>query len=167
MVIRLCLQTTRCYSSVASSVFRNLAMWLPQYTMARTLHRSFLLRPLEVRVVAWLIYFLPLPILSSLAVGPIRYQFYGYIHIANVFQGHHHSKGIAVLVALCAALGSLFLIILVGIILDRMQRRRNGYNTIPIIAYTDKHPNLYRVPPEHLFGTLAQRNGNGVGAPRV
>lgn len=86
----------------------------------------------------------------------------------NNHAGHHHSKGIVVLVALCAALGTLFLVILVGIILDRIQRRRNGYNTIPNGAYTDKQSNnITRVPPEHLFGSLGQRNGNGTGPPTV
>jgi hypothetical protein len=72
-----------------------------------------------------------------------------------------------VLVALCAALGTIFLIILVGIILDRIQRRRNGYNTIPSATYTDKQSNITRVPPEHLFGSLGQRNGNSFGTPTV
>lgn len=70
------------------------------------------------------------------------------------------------LVALCAALGTLFLIILIGIILNRLQRRRNGYNTIPNRTYTDKPSNINRVPPERLFGTLGQRNG-GNQAPTV
>jgi hypothetical protein len=71
------------------------------------------------------------------------------------------------MVALCAALGTLFLIVLVGIILDRVQRRRNGYNTIPSATYTDKPSNISRVPPEHLFGSLGQRNSNGAGPPAV
>jgi len=87
--------------------------------------------------------------------------------MTNIYTGHHHSKGITVLVALCAALGTLFLIILVGIILDRIQRRRNGYNSIPNSTYSDKQSNITRVPPEHLFGSLGQKNGNGVGAPTV
>jgi hypothetical protein len=72
-----------------------------------------------------------------------------------------------VLVALCAALGTLFLIVLVGIIIDRIQRRRNGYNSIPNTTYTDKQPNITRVPPEHLFGGLGQKNSNSVGVPTV
>jgi hypothetical protein len=87
--------------------------------------------------------------------------------MTNIYTGHHHSKGITVLVALCAALGTLFLLLLVGIILDRIQRRRNGYNSSPNSTYTDKQSNITRVPPEHLFGNLGQKNGNGVGAPTV
>jgi hypothetical protein len=85
----------------------------------------------------------------------------------NNHAGHHHSRGIAVLVALCSALGTLFLLILVGIILDRIQRRRNGYNAIPSAPYSDKQSNITRVPPEHLFGSLGQRNSNGTGPPTV
>ncbi|KIV81019.1 hypothetical protein PV11_08473 [Exophiala sideris] len=74
-----------------------------------------------------------------------------------------HSKGIAVLVALCAALGTIFLIILIGIILNRIQRRRAGYKTVPSVPYADKHSNINRVPPEALFGHM----GSNPSVPRV
>ncbi|KAJ9496097.1 hypothetical protein H2202_008343 [Exophiala xenobiotica] len=74
-----------------------------------------------------------------------------------------HSKGIAVLVALCAALGTIFLIILIGIILNRIQRRRAGYKTVPSVPYADKNSNIQRVPPEALFGNM----GSNPGVPRV
>ncbi|KAL9113360.1 MAG: hypothetical protein Q9227_002401 [Pyrenula ochraceoflavens] len=76
-------------------------------------------------------------------------------------SGSRHSKGIVILVALCAALGCIFLIILAGIITDRVQRRRAGYSSIPN-AYNDKHSNIGRVPPEHLFSQLG---GNGRSGP--
>lgn len=79
-------------------------------------------------------------------------------------SGGGHSKGIVILVSLCAALGVLFLIILIGFIIDRVQRRRQGYSAIPA-SYTDKQSNLGRVPPEHLFQNLG-RNGAGQ-APHV
>lgn len=69
------------------------------------------------------------------------------------------------LVALCAALGTIFLIVLLGLLLNRIQRRRAGYNQIPSMPYTDKNANLNRVPPERLFGSLGQ--GQRVGVPRV
>ncbi|KIW15747.1 hypothetical protein PV08_05797 [Exophiala spinifera] len=74
-----------------------------------------------------------------------------------------HSKGIAVLVALCAALGTIFLIILIGIILNRIQRRRAGYKTVPSVPYADKNSNIHRVPPEALFGSM----GNKPTVPKV
>jgi hypothetical protein len=81
-----------------------------------------------------------------------------------MYSGNRHSIGIAVLVALCAALGTIFLIVLLGLLLNRVQRKRAGYNTIPSVPYADKNSNLNRVPPERLFGTLNQRTG---AAPRV
>lgn len=83
--------------------------------------------------------------------------------LANLVSGGRHSKGITVLVSLCAALGAIFLIVLIGIIIDRMQRRRAGYTPIP--NYHDKSNNINRVPPETLFGSLSNRNGNS--APHV
>ncbi|ETN39914.1 uncharacterized protein HMPREF1541_06141 [Cyphellophora europaea CBS 101466] len=79
-------------------------------------------------------------------------------------EGNRHSTGIVVLVALCAALGTIFLIVLLGLLLNRIQRKRAGYNAIPNVPYADKNSNLNRVPPETLFGTLGQRTG---AAPRV
>ena len=75
-----------------------------------------------------------------------------------------HSLGIVVLVALCAALGTIFLLILIGIILNRIQRRRAGYKTLPSVPYADKHSNIHRVPPEALLGNLGSKQP---GAPTV
>ena len=75
-----------------------------------------------------------------------------------------HSRGIVVLVALCAALGTIFLIILIGIILNRIQRHRAGYKSVPSVPYADKNSNILRVPPESLFGNLGQKQP---GAPTV
>ncbi|EHY57868.1 Squalestatin S1 biosynthesis cluster protein L1 [Exophiala dermatitidis] len=76
----------------------------------------------------------------------------------NLKSSHRgHSRGIAVLVALCAALGTIFLIILLGIILNRIQRRRAGYKTVPSVPYADKNSNIHRVPPEALLGHLGSK----------
>ena len=75
-----------------------------------------------------------------------------------MYSDRGHSRGIAVLVALCAALGTIFLIILIGIILNRIQRRRAGYKSVPSVAYADKHSNIHRVPPESLFGNLGAKS---------
>lgn len=63
---------------------------------------------------------------------------------------------------LCA-LGCLFLIIIIGIIIERIQRRNNGY--IPAPTYTDKHSNVGRIRPEELFQSLGKGGGNGGRAP--
>lgn len=75
-----------------------------------------------------------------------------------------HSNGIAVLVAFCAALGTIFLIVLAGMILNRIQRKRAGYSTLPSVPYQDKNMNINRVPPERLFASMGQRTP---GAPAV
>lgn len=75
-----------------------------------------------------------------------------------------HSLGIAILVAFCAALGTIFVIILAGMILNRIQRKRAGYSTLPAVPYHDKNVNINRVPPERLFASMGQRTP---GAPAV
>ncbi|EXJ95218.1 hypothetical protein A1O1_00338 [Capronia coronata CBS 617.96] len=84
----------------------------------------------------------------------------------NTLKSSHrgHSRGIIVLIALCAALGTIFLIILLGIILNRIQRRRAGYKTVPSVPYADKNSNIHRVPPEALLGNLGSKQP---GAPTV
>ncbi|OJD15687.1 hypothetical protein AJ78_04063 [Emergomyces pasteurianus Ep9510] len=81
----------------------------------------------------------------------------------NTFKGvrRPHSKGIVILVSFCIALGCVFLIVLIGIILNRIQRHRQGYVTAP--RGTDRRPDLQRVPPEHLLDSLRQR-ASGVPA---
>ncbi|PGH17879.1 hypothetical protein AJ79_00778 [Helicocarpus griseus UAMH5409] len=81
----------------------------------------------------------------------------------NTFKGGRrpHSRGIVILVSFCIALGCVFLIVLIGIILNRIQRHRQGYVTAP--RGTDRRPDLQRVPPEHLLDSLRQR-ASGVPA---
>ncbi|KAJ5416421.1 Rax2 [Penicillium cf. griseofulvum] len=76
----------------------------------------------------------------------------------------HHSNGIAVLVAFCCALGCVFLIVLAGVILNKVQRRRQGYAAAPQTFGTDRPSDMQRVPPEYLFNSLHQPNP---GAPAL
>ncbi|KAJ5360056.1 Rax2 [Penicillium concentricum] len=76
----------------------------------------------------------------------------------------HHSNGIAVLVAFCCALGSVFLIVLAGVILNKVQRRRQGYAAAPQTFGTDRPSDMQRLPPEYLFNSLHQPNP---GAPAL
>ncbi|KAJ5105071.1 hypothetical protein NUU61_002418 [Penicillium alfredii] len=71
---------------------------------------------------------------------------------------HHHSNGIVVLVAFCCALGCVFLIVLAGVILNKIQRRRQGYTAAPQTFGTDRPSDMERVPPEYLFNSLRQPN---------
>ncbi|KAJ5836246.1 Rax2 [Penicillium robsamsonii] len=76
----------------------------------------------------------------------------------------HHSNGIVVLVAFCCALGSVFLIVLAGVILNKIQRRRQGYAAAPQTFGTDRPSDMQRLPPEYLFNSLHQPNP---GAPAL
>ncbi|CAI7641061.1 unnamed protein product [Penicillium glandicola] len=76
----------------------------------------------------------------------------------------HHSNGIAVLVAFCCALGCVFLIVLAGVILNKVQRRRQGYAAAPQTFGTDRPSDMQRLPPEYLFNSLHQPNP---GAPAL
>ncbi|KAH1284535.1 hypothetical protein KXV36_007065 [Aspergillus fumigatus] len=72
--------------------------------------------------------------------------------------GHHHSNGIVVLVAFCCALGCVFLIVIAGVIFNKIQRRRQGYMRAPQAYGTDRPSTMRRVPPEYLFNTLKHPN---------
>jgi hypothetical protein len=69
-----------------------------------------------------------------------------------------------VLVAFCCALGSVFLIVVAGIILNKIQRRRQGYTAAPQSFGTDRPTDMQRVPPEYLFNSLHHPQP---GAPAV
>ncbi|KAL2867133.1 putative cellular morphogenesis protein (Rax2) [Aspergillus lucknowensis] len=79
-------------------------------------------------------------------------------------QSGHHSNGIVVLVALCCALGCVFLIVIAGVIFNKIQRRRQGYMAAPQAVGTDRPTSMRRLPPEYLFNSLKQPNP---GAPAI
>ncbi|KKK20710.1 hypothetical protein P175DRAFT_0445334 [Aspergillus ochraceoroseus IBT 24754] len=76
----------------------------------------------------------------------------------------HHSNGIVVLVAFCCALGCVFLIVIAGVIFNKIQRRRQGYMAAPQGVGTDRPSTMRRLPPEYLFNSLKQPNP---GAPVI
>ncbi|KAL2810265.1 cortical protein marker for cell polarity-domain-containing protein [Aspergillus granulosus] len=76
----------------------------------------------------------------------------------------HHSNGIVVLVAFCCALGCVFLIVIAGVIFNKIQRRRQGYMAAPQVVGTDRPTSMRRLPPEFLFNSLKQPNP---GAPAI
>ncbi|PKY05038.1 hypothetical protein P168DRAFT_252089 [Aspergillus campestris IBT 28561] len=73
-------------------------------------------------------------------------------------EGKHRSNGIVVLVSFCCALGCVFLIVIAGIIFNKIQRRRQGYMAAPQTVGTDRPSNMQRLPPEYLFNSLKQAN---------
>ncbi|KAL4876575.1 cortical protein marker for cell polarity-domain-containing protein [Aspergillus karnatakaensis] len=79
-------------------------------------------------------------------------------------ESGHRSNGIVVLVAFCCALGCVFLIVIAGVIFNKIQRRRQGYMAAPQAAGTDRPTSMRRLPPEYLFNSLKQPNP---GAPAI
>ncbi|KAI5265284.1 hypothetical protein E4T47_08584 [Aureobasidium subglaciale] len=77
-------------------------------------------------------------------------------------KSHHLALGLVVLIGLAIACGLTFLLVVIGILVERYRRRREGYVPMPQLR-PDQHANLNRIPPESLFGTLEKRDT----APRV
>ncbi|QGA20719.1 hypothetical protein EYB26_008427 [Talaromyces marneffei] len=100
-------------------------------------------------------------ILSSTArgeAGTIRGMF---TEKQNTFSGKKSprlSAGLVVLISFCIALGCVFLIVALGIILSRVQRYRQGYVQAPTAFQTDRPTSMRRVPPEYLLDSLRQRH---------
>jgi hypothetical protein len=67
---------------------------------------------------------------------------------------HHLSLGLVVFIGLVISLGIIFLLIVIGICIERARRRREGY--IPLIARRDKD-GLQRIAPEDLISTFNRR----------
>lgn len=84
----------------------------------------------------------------------------------NTFKAQkgHLSTGLVVLISFCISLGCVFLIVALGVILNKIQRHRQGYVRAPTAYQTDRPTSMQRVPPEYLFDSLRQRNS---GAPAI
>lgn len=62
--------------------------------------------------------------------------------------------GLVVLISLACALGTTFLIVVAGILIEKYRKRHENYSRAPTTY--DKTSNMGRIPPEHLFGRLGQ-----------
>lgn len=69
--------------------------------------------------------------------------------------GAHLAKGFVVLISLGIALGLIFLLVIAGVLAERIWRKREGYQPAPTSSY-DRNDGLSRVPPEQLFSSLGQ-----------
>ncbi|KAK0392782.1 hypothetical protein NLU13_2277 [Sarocladium strictum] len=67
----------------------------------------------------------------------------------------HLALGFVVLIGLAVALGLMFLLVLAGIILDRLRKRREGYAPAPTSMY-DRGSGIRRVPPRELLESLGR-----------
>ncbi|KAE8147738.1 cortical protein marker for cell polarity-domain-containing protein [Aspergillus avenaceus] len=73
-------------------------------------------------------------------------------------EGKHRSNGIVILISFCCALGCVFLIVIAGVIFNKIQRRRQGYMPGPQAYGTDRPSSMRRLPPEYLFSSLKTKN---------
>ncbi|KAL2825310.1 cortical protein marker for cell polarity-domain-containing protein [Aspergillus cavernicola] len=105
-------------------------------------------------------------ILSSTSDGQLGRMSHMFYENSNPYarENGHRSNGIVVLVAFCCALGCVFLIVIAGVIFNKIQRRRQGYMAAPQAAGTDRPTSMRRLPPEYLFNSLKQPNP---GAPAL
>jgi hypothetical protein len=74
---------------------------------------------------------------------------------ANINEGGHLAKGFVVLIALGIALVLTFLLVVAGVIAERLRKKREGYSLAPTSAF-DRSGGMSRVPPEQLFSSLGQ-----------
>jgi hypothetical protein len=73
----------------------------------------------------------------------------------TTFIGHHLRVGFVVLIALAISLGIIFLMVIAGVIAERIRRKREGYVPAPTATY-DRGNGMSRIPPSQLFGSLGQ-----------
>ncbi|KAL2258203.1 hypothetical protein VTK26DRAFT_8578 [Humicola hyalothermophila] len=94
--------------------------------------------------------------------------------IARIFseRGDFFAKGgkrmplvFVVLIGLAIALGLMLLIVVAGLLLDRLRKRREGYVPAPTSMY-DRGSGIQRIPPRELLEGLNRRGAVG-GAPQV
>ena len=84
----------------------------------------------------------------------------------DVFAGRHLAVGFVVLIGLAIALALIFILVVIGIIAERIRRRREGYLPAPTQMF-EKNENLDRIPPSHLFNSFGQRGRGPGGAPMI
>jgi hypothetical protein len=72
--------------------------------------------------------------------------------------------GFVVLIGLAIALGLMLLLVLCGIILDRIRKKREGYVPAPTSMY-DRGSGMRHIPPHELLESLG--HGRGGAPPRV
>lgn len=73
----------------------------------------------------------------------------------------HLALGLVVLIGLAIALALIFILVVAGILLERLRRKREGY--VPMNKYTG-NGNLSRIPPNELLGGLEEKKGS---PPRI
>ncbi|KAI4122633.1 MAG: hypothetical protein LQ338_005697 [Usnochroma carphineum] len=96
-------------------------------------------------------------ILSTSGNGPgTLSQLFSEKTVSFKSSGGRLAVGFVVLIGLACGLGTIFLLVVAGILLERYRRRAAGYQPAPT-SYPDKTANMGRIPPDQLFGRLGQR----------
>ncbi|KAH7328859.1 cellular morphogenesis protein [Stachybotrys elegans] len=78
-------------------------------------------------------------------------------------EGGHMRVAFVILIGLAIALGLILLIVVAGIVLDRIRKRREGYTPAPT-SMIDRGSGLHRIPPHELLESLGQGRP---GAPHI
>ncbi|KAI9745190.1 MAG: hypothetical protein M1818_001468 [Claussenomyces sp. TS43310] len=73
----------------------------------------------------------------------------------------HLALGLIVLIGLAISLALVFVLVVAGVIVERIRRRREGYVPAPTNMF-DKSSQMARLPPDQLFGSV----GHG-GVPQI
>jgi hypothetical protein len=71
------------------------------------------------------------------------------------FTGGSLAKGFIVLIALSIALGLVFILVIIGVLAERIRRKREGYIPAPTSSF-DRQRGISRIPPSQLFSSLGQ-----------
>jgi len=86
-------------------------------------------------------------------------------------EGKKLAKGFVILISLAIALALMFLIVVAGVLISYIRRRREGYVPAPTMAGAEKSSAMQdRLPPESLFSSVgpnAGRQGGAAGAPMI
>ncbi|TEY33292.1 hypothetical protein BOTCAL_0685g00030 [Botryotinia calthae] len=86
----------------------------------------------------------------------------------NFFQssGGHLAVGLVVLIALAISLALIFLLVVAGVLAERIRRKREGYMPAPTNSY-DQNNGMSRIPPQQLFSSLGQGRTAAEKAPMI
>jgi Cortical protein marker for cell polarity len=85
-------------------------------------------------------------------------------HYTDINLGGNLALGFIVLIGLAIALALIFLIVVAGILAERIRRKREGYMPAPTNMF-DKASQMSRLPPEQLFGTVG--HGRSAAVPTI
>ncbi|KAB8299198.1 hypothetical protein EYC80_001294 [Monilinia laxa] len=86
----------------------------------------------------------------------------------NFFKssGNHLAVGLVVLIALAISLALIFLLVVAGVLAERIRRKREGYMPAPTNSY-DRNSGMSRIPPQQLFSSLGQGRAGAEKAPMI